>query len=131
MGTWSVERNDLLTFKEFRQSTRIEVCSSDLEAANTCCIDRGLAFLLELEGHLVPNVLLDWLRRHCGTLLLNRWELDRLWVSEDAIHEVAAKEDKSLARTLELFSELRQVSDVEGWTILLRLAEEQIVLAIS
>ena len=119
-----IERNDILAFKELGQTTSIKVSTCDHKAGHTGSIDRLLALLLELELHLIFYVFLDWFCRHSGTLFHNHIKRNGTGIAEQTYDEIASKEDNTLARVLELLSELWQVGDVECRGILFRLCEE-------
>ena len=127
----SVEIDNLLAFEKLSETLDIKASSCDHEAGHTCSVNGLLALLLELERDLVLDDLLDRLGGHGGTLLLNHLQVDGLRVAVESYNEVGAEEADTFARCLELFCELGQVGDVKGGGLLLRLAEEQIILAIS
>lgn len=93
----SVEVHDLLALKELRETLNIKASASNHEAGHACGIDGLLTLLLELEGNLVLDVLLDWLCGHGSALFLNHLQIDGLRVTEEAHNEIGAEEADTLA----------------------------------
>ena len=108
----SVEVNDLLTFEKLGKAFHIEASAGDHETGDTCGINGLLTLLLELEGYLVLDNLLDGLGRHGSALLLNHLQVDGLRVAVKSHDEVRAEEADTLAGLLEHLSELREEGDI-------------------
>ena len=120
-----------MAFKDLLKSATVEICSCDHEACDSGSIDWLFALLLELEGDLVLDVLLDGFGRHGSALLLDDWQLDGVGISEKSHNIVVVEEQDALSAVFELFSEHWKERNVHCGSLLLRFAEECAALSVS